>query len=231
MTQDIWADLMLGDCLSCMAELESGSVDAIVTDPPYGMGFQSNRSKKGPRHAKIASDENVDARWISEAFRILRDGGCLLSFCDWRTSCEWRYHIELAGFKLKSQVIWDRMHHGMGDLSGAFAPQHDVIWYATKGRRVFVNGRPKSVIAVKRPSPSDDNGHPTCKPVSLMEYLIKAVDDGHTRTILDPFLGSGSTGVAAINLGINVIGCEIDEKYMSIAEGRIRDAKQKIQRA
>lgn len=231
MTREVWADLMLGDCLSWMAEIESSSVDAIVTDPPYGMRFQSNRSKKGPRHAKIVSDEAVDARWVSEAFRVLRDGGCLLSFCDWRTSCEWRYHIELAGFSVKSQIIWDRRHHGMGDLTGTFAPQHDVIWYATKGRRTFVNGRPKSLMYAKRPAPSEDNGHPTCKPVSLMEDLIRAVDDGRTHTILDPFLGSGSTGVAAMNLKLNLIGCEIDENYMGIAERRIRDAKQKIQRA
>lgn len=230
MSSEVWADLMLGDCLNCMHELEDGSVDAVVTDPPYGMGFQSNWSKKGPRHDKIASDDSIDARWVSGAFRVLREGGCLLSFCDWRTSCDWRRHIEEAGFSVKSQVIWNRMHHGMGDLTGAFAPQHDVIWYATKGRRLFVNGRPKSIISSKRPSPSEDNGHPTCKPVGLMEDLIRAVDDGNTRTILDPFLGSGSTGVAAINLGMNLIGCEIDEKYMDIAEERIRGAKQKIQR-
>lgn len=228
---DVWADLMLGDCLECMAEIESGSVDLVLTDPPYGMGFQSNRSKKGPRHAKIASDDAVDARWLNEAFRVLRDGGGLVSFCDWRTSCEWRAHIESEGFVLKSQVIWDRMHHGMGDLSGAFAPQHDVIWYATKGRRTFVSGRPKSIIAAKRPSPSEDNGHPTCKPVALMEELIRAVDDGQTKVVLDPFLGSGSTGVAAMRLGVNLIGCEIDEGYMSIAEERIRNAKQEAQRA
>lgn len=228
---DVWADLMLGDCLECMAEIESGSVDMVLTDPPYGMGFQSNRSKKGPRHAKIASDDAVDARWIREAFRVLRNGGGLICFCDWRTSCEWRAHIEREGFALKSQVIWDRLHHGMGDLSGAFAPQHDVIWYATKGRRTFVNGRPKSIIAAKRPSPSEDNGHPTCKPVELMAELIRAVDDGHTRVILDPFLGSGSTGVAAMRAGVNLIGCEIDAGYMSIAEERIRNAKQEAQRA
>lgn len=225
-----WFDLMEGDCYALFAEIDDASIDAIVTDPPYGMDFQSNWSKSGPRHAAIVGDASVDGAWVSEAYRVLRDGGALISFCDWRTSCDWRRHIENAGFQVKSQVIWDRMHHGMGDLKGAFAPQHDVIWYATKGRRVFVNGRPKSVIRVQRPSPGDDNGHPTCKPVDLMAQLIKAIDDGKTSTIMDPFIGSGSTGVAAMQLGLNFIGSEIVSDYLDTAEERIANAKQEAQR-
>jgi len=113
----------------------------------------------------------------------------------------------------------------MGDLKGAFAPMHDVIWYASKGRRVFSNGRPKSVIEAKRPSPSEDNGHPTCKPVPLMEALINSICDGSDGVILDPFMGSGSTGVAAKNLNRSFIGIELDEAYFNIAKGRIDAVK------
>lgn len=218
-------DLRQGDCLGVMAALQTGSVNAVITDPPYGMGFQSNRSKSGPRHAKIAADDRVDARWLAEAYRVLTPhGGGLLMFCDWNTSHLWRGHIESAGFTLKSQVIWDRMHHGMGDLRGGFAPMHDVIWYATKGRRTFVNGRPKSVLRHKRPSPSEDNGHPTCKPVELMVELTRAIDDGRGGAVLDPFMGSGSTGVACANLGRRFIGIELDAGYFGTARKRIGDA-------
>jgi len=217
--------LHLGDCLEVMQGIPDGSVDMVMTDPPYGMNFQSNRSKGGPRHKKIEGDSVVDPRWLSDAFRLLKSGGGLISFCDWNTSHKWREEIECEGFIVKSQVIWDRMHHGMGDLKGAFAPQHDIIWYATKGRRIFVNGRPLSVMRHKRPSPADDHGHPTCKPVALMEELIKATDDGSGGLILDPFLGSGTTGVAAANTGRKFIGIERDPDYFTVASARIRKAQ------
>ena len=207
------------DCKLVLGEL--CSVDAIVTDPPYGMAFQSNHNKTRPKHKKIVGDNVFDPSWLEPAYNSLRSGGALISFCDWGTSHLWVEAIRQAGFIVKSQVIWNRLHHGMGDLKGAFAPMHDVIWYATKGRREFVGGRPKSVIEVKRPGPTQDCGHPTRKPVELMRQLIRAIDDGKTATIVDPFMGSGSTGEAAVQLGYNFIGCEIDREYFDTANARI----------
>jgi len=215
--------LLQGDCLELLDTIEDGSVDMVVTDPPYGMDFQSNRSKNGPRHKKILGDSGVNTAWITKSYHKLREGGGILTFCDWNTSHIWRENLESAGFQIKSQVIWNRLHHGMGDLFGAFAPMHDIIWYATKGRRKFVNGRPKSVVEYKRPSPSEDNGHPTCKPVKLMSDLITATDDGVTKIILDPFMGSGSTGVACNSLGKSFIGIELDQNYFNIAKKRIEN--------
>lgn len=215
--------LLNGDCIEMMRELPSGSVDVVLTDPPYGMSFQSNRSKNGPTHSRLVGDDTIDPRWLRAAFRVVKNGGCLISFSDWRGSCLWRHHIEDAGFQVKSQVIWNRLHHGMGDLRGAFAPMHDVIWYASKGRRTFANGRPKSVVEFKRPSPSQAHGHPTCKPVALMQYLLNATDDGSVGTVLDPFMGTGSTGVAAKRLGRPFVGMEIDANFFETAKARIGD--------
>ena len=64
-------NLLHGDCLEQMASIESGSVDLILTDPPYGMDFQSNRSKKGPRHKKIMGDEAINNSWIPGAYRLM----------------------------------------------------------------------------------------------------------------------------------------------------------------
>lgn len=214
--------LMQGDCIERMKEIPDGSVDMVLTDPPYGMGFQSNYAKSGPRHKKLVGDEVVNSDWINQVIRLMKPDGGFAMFCDWKTSCEWRHLIEKSGLKLVSQVIWDREHHGMGDLRGAYAPMHDVIWYATKGRRVFTNGRPKSVLRHKRPSPSEDNGHPTCKPLSLMEELVTIHGEG---TYLDPFMGSGTTGVAAVKLGCGFIGIEIDSEYFAIAKKRIDGAR------
>ena len=213
--------LINGDCLEVVPTLPPGSVDMVITDPPYGMGFQSNWSKSGERHKKIIGDDSVDPRWIKPCVDLLAPDGGLIMFCDWKTSCEWRYHLEEAGLKVVSQVIWDREHHGMGDLTGAFAPMHDVIWYATKGRRTWGNGRPKSVLRHKRPSPSDDNGHPTCKPVGLMVDLCRCTGGG---LVLDPFMGSGSTGKAAMYEGFEFVGIELTDEYLPIAKARIEFA-------
>lgn len=217
-------DLILGDSNIFMSNMIENSIDCIITDPPYGMNFQSNWSKQGPRYDVLKGDINVNDDWLKESYRILKTGGGILTFCDWKTSNEWKEGLEKAGFKIKSQVIWNRLHHGMGDLKGAFAPMHDIIWYAVKGRRIFANGRPKSVIECKRPSPSEDFGHPTCKPVGLMEKLIMSIDDGSNGVVLDPFMGSGSTGVACKKVGRSFIGIEIDENFYSIAKSRISEA-------
>lgn len=196
-------------------KIPDGKVDLILTDPPYGMNYQSNWSKNGPRHEKIKSDNVLDLEWLKDAYRVLsNDHGGIVLFCNWGTSREWQDELEKVGFKIKSQVIWDRQHHGMGDLKGSFAPQHDIIWYAVKkkARRIFMNGRPKSILSYKRPSPSQDNGHPTCKPVELMKELFVSVQCKDVETVFDPFMGSGSTGVAIKKLGQKFIGCEIEKK-------------------
>ena len=218
-------DIEQGDSASLLSTVPDNSVSVVATDPPYGMGFQSNRAKGGPRHKKIENDDKVHADWLVDAYRVLEEDGALITFCDWRTSPQWHLAIEKAGFDIKSQIVWDRGVHGMGDLKGAFAPQHDIIYYATKGRRTFKGKRPKSVIRVMRPSTAKDHGHPTCKPVELMRELIGAVAD--EGTVLDPFMGSGSTGVACVELGLFFIGFELDEVYFETAKERIEDAVKK----
>jgi len=215
--------LYFGDCLNFIESLEDNQIDTTLTDPPYGMSFQSNRSKSGPIHGKIAGDDKVNPDFLYPLLHKTKPGGCLLIFSDWKNSCEWAYHINNAGWQLKSQVIWDRLHHGMGDLKGAFAPQHDIIYYATKGRRIFTNGRPRSIKRHQRPNPSQNNGHPTCKPVALLEELLLDTCDGTMGTVFDPFMGSGSTGVAAKKLGRNFIGCEVVAEYFDTAERRVNE--------
>lgn len=220
-------ELINGDCMAEMQKFKDGSIDMVVTDPPYGMNFVSNHGKNGPRHKSIANDDIVKDDWLDEAYRLLKEGGGLITFCNWNTSHMWRDSIEKRGFKIRSQVVWNRMHHGMGDLNGSFAPMHDIIWYATKGRRIFANTRPKSVLSHKRPSPTEDNGHPTCKPVPLMKELIHGIGDGSDGIVLDPFMGSGSTGVAAKNLNLPFIGIELEKNYFEIAKRRVEEAATK----
>lgn len=213
-----------GDCLAVLPTIHSGSVDAVVTDPPYGMNYQSAwRTDSSARKPKIANDQRPFIWWLHEAFRVTRDGGALVCFCEWRHQEVFRTAIATAGFTLKSQVIWDREWHGMGDLKASFAPQHDVIWFAVKGAFAFPGKRPRSVVRCQRIA-AEELVHPTEKPVELMRKLVAAVTP-EGGVVLDPFAGSGSTGSASVLENRRFIGIERDAKYAEIARQRIAAAE------
>jgi DNA modification methylase len=218
------ATLIQGDCLEVMHSLSDGSVNAVITDPPYGISYQSAwRTDKKQYHPRITNDGQPFIWWLYDSFRVLKDGGALFCFCHWRTQEAFRLAIGWAGFKVCQHVIWDRDWHGMGDLQTSFAPQHDVIWQASKGRCEIRGIRPRSVLRLHRLNGSTLL-HPTQKPVSLMTPLIESITDlGHT--VLDPFMGSGSTGVACLKTGRRFIGIEIDSSYCNIAKERLARAE------
>jgi site-specific DNA-methyltransferase (adenine-specific) len=195
------------------------SIDAFLTDPPYGISFQSAWSRdKTTWHKTLQNDDRPAIGWLAEAFRVLKDGGCIVVFNRWDVQEEFRQSIEDAGFKVKAQIVWDRGVHGMGDLTGNFAPRHDVAWFAVKGRFKLPGKRPVSVIQCQRPM--GKNRHPTEKPVDLMKYLLEHLVpiDG---ICMDPFMGTGSTGVAALSLRRRFVGVEINKAYFSLARERM----------
>lgn len=211
--------LIHNDCREAIPDLPRESVDAVITDPPYGIDYASAWRKREERFDTIDGDGSPAVSWLDDAYSVVSPGGCVLVFCRWDVQEAFRKAIDSSGFEVRSQVIWDRGVHGLGDLNGQFAPRHDVIWFATKGTFSFPNGRPVSVIKHKRVAPSD-LVHPTQKPVGLMEKLISYVVGG--GTILDPFMGSGSTGVAACRRGEDFVGIEMNDDYFELAEERIR---------
>lgn len=107
----------------------------------------------------------------------------------------------------------------MGDLKSSFAPMHDTIWFATKGKFQFPGKRPKSVIRSQRVA-GDKLTHPNEKPVDLMEQLISAITSPG-GIVLDPFAGSGTALVAAKKLGFQYVGIEREKEYCEIAEKRL----------
>jgi site-specific DNA-methyltransferase (adenine-specific) len=197
----------------------TANVAAIITDPPYGADYQSAWRTEADRLPKIANDARPYIWWLNDAFTILEPPGTLLCFCDWRRQEIFKTAIECAGFNLKSQVIWDRGVHGMGDLNGSFAPQHDIVWFGTKGDFKFTAERPRSVIVAQRLA-GEELVHPNQKPIHAMEQLVEAVST-EGQTILDPFMGSGTTLIAAKNCRRKAIGIEIEEKYCEIAARRL----------
>lgn len=200
------ATLLLGDCLSILPHL--GPVDAVVTDPPYGIAFATNRGFSSWNQREIANDESAAAR---DAVLALVPKTSALVFGSWKVAKPQGTHTVL---------IWDKGDAaGMGNLTIPWKPNHEEIYVIGSG---FAGHRGSAVLRHNNITwESAGRAHPNCKPVSLMVDLIQKVSG---CTILDPFCGSGSTGVACAKLGRKFIGIEIDEGYFGIACRRIEAA-------
>lgn len=223
MTYDIKPGAVIhGDCLTVLRQMQAGSVDMVITDPPYGVDYQSTRAAKENRREKISNDKSPFIWWIYDAFRVLKEGGGALCFSRWDVQQIFMDALRLAGFTVKSVLVWDRMHHGMGDLKGSFTPRYDTCIFATKGRYILPNGRPDDVIQCQRLN-SAELVHPNEKPIALMRELIEATTTPGA-VILDPFAGSGSTLAAAALTGRQYIGIEISAEYHAIAQRRALEA-------
>lgn len=200
-----------GESLDILRSVKSSTIDVILADPPYGISYRTRTGKR------ILNDERPFIWWLYDAYRILKTTGTFFCFCRWDVANDFRWAIDLAGFKVRSQVIWDSRVHGMGDTKAAFAPRHDTIWFATKGRFEFRSGRPPSVIEAQR---LIQPMHPTEKPVPLLVELLRAVAPPN-GLVLDPFMGSGSTGEACHRLGLRFIGIEKDRSFFARAARRL----------
>ena len=215
--------LYLGDCLQIMPEL--AGVDAVVTDPPYGIGYQSAWRTDSERFAHIAGDASVSLGWVAVSRRCVGQRGCVFVFCRWDVAEAFRVALA-AEWDLRSQVIWDRGIHGLGDLRAQYGPRHDTCWFATAGDWEFPGKRPTSVYAIDRLA-ATDLVHPAQKPSGLMARIVLDLTCSGD-TVLDPFMGSGTTGVACVQTGRKFIGVEIDPGYFEIAKKRISEAQLQI---
>lgn len=207
-------ELICGDCPKVLQSLPSGSIDAVVTDPPYGMAFVSSRTKQRRR---IAGDSDASLR---DAALALCPSVPMAVFGTWKAP---------RPIGTRQVLIWDKtdgVGPGMGDLRKAFGSSHEEIyligdWPKAGPRQGSVlrtscaMGSPYGLIA--------QTGHPTPKPVDLIVRILNACAPG---TVLDPFMGSGSIGVACVQTGRSFIGIEIDPTYFAIAQRRIAEAQQ-----
>lgn len=204
MKSDPKLELYNADCLDILRQMPAEMVDLILTDPPYGIAYQNRAGKT------VLNDERPFIWWLYDAYRVTRDPGALVCFCRWDVQEVFRQAISWAGWRVRSQVIWDKGVHGMGDTAAQFAPMHEVAWFATKGRYRFPGKRPKSVLSVRRIL--SGQVHPTQKPVELMGALIDAVAPPGA-VVCDPFMGSGPVWVACRERGLHFIGIEEDEEW------------------
>lgn len=201
-----------GDCREILPHLPK--VDLVLTDPPYGITYQSNAGV-GAGTVPITNDgTRVSLRLYRAVIPLLRGAPTL-----WCTRWDaWPDVWELfaSAMKVNGLLVWDKGQPGMGDLNH-WGPSYELI--ASCGPVRTRGSRDCSVLRYNT-VPSCNRNHPTEKPVDLFKYLLqKTTDDG--MVIVDPFMGSGTTLVAAKQLGRRAIGIELEEKYCEIAVQRL----------
>lgn len=216
-------EVLHGDCLELMREIPDGSVDLIVTDPPYLMNYRSNRRVKSDKFRHIENDvdsHELISNYNKECHRILKENTAIYMFCSWHHIDFFKTEFEKY-FKLKNLIVWNKNNHGSGDLKGAYAPKHEFILFGHKGRTLFREKRVPDVMDFAK-IPSKHLAHPTEKPTELLDVFIRNSSDVGD-VVFDGFAGTGSTGISAMQNGRKFIGCEIDGEYARIANERLAE--------
>jgi len=228
-------ELYLGDALAILPRLR-GPVDAVIADPPYSSGAATPAGRAQPPSKKYVRKkwpdflgDQMDGRswvywcalWTGLCREITREGGYLLVFCDWRRAAYAQDAIQMGRWVRRGMVVWDKTQAARPQR-GAFRHQCEYVQWATKGaidRRPGLGPWPGCyTFPVKRA----DKHHMTGKPTPLLERLVEVAPKN--GLVLDPFMGSGTTGVAAIRRGRRFIGIELDPYYFEVAKSRIEEA-------
>jgi DNA modification methylase len=226
-----------GDALDVLRSLEPRSVSAIVTDPPYCSGGSTETTRRQATSQGIASERTREEgfKWFAgdnmttpglvwllravafEAERLLVPGGSLLVFCDWRMWSNLAPALESGGLRLQNMVVWDKGSAGMGT---GFKPTHELAMHLCNGPGKFHAFTGTNVLRFGRVSATTKD-HPTQKPTDLLQSMLRVVSpaDG---LVVDPFCGSGSTGVACVREGRRFLGVERDPDYCEVARKRLR---------
>ena len=196
--------LYCGDCLEILPTFEVGSVDAVVTDPPYGMNYKPLRGSDGSKRFRggiIGDDSPFDpSPWL--AFPR-----CILWGANWYAS-----RLPDSG----GWLVWDKTPK---HIKRGFIYSHAELAWTTVINRIQKFAMQWGGEA----HGGEGHYHPTQKPVALIEWCLSFIPEG--STVLDPFMGSGTTGVACVQTGRNFIGIEIDPGYFEIAKRRIEEAQ------
>lgn len=235
--EDYLNKIICGDTLQIMKQIPDGSVDLIVTSPPYNLKNSTGNGMKDGRCGKWANaalqngyshhndcmphDEYV--KWqrncLEEMVRLIPDNGAVFYNHKWRVQdglLQDRQDI-VSSFPVRQIIIWKRKG-GLNFNAGYFLPTYEVIYLIAK---------PKFKLAPKANAYGDvweftqemRNDHPAAFPVSLIDRIVSSTN---AKIVLDPFMGSGTTAISAINFNRNYVGIDISPEYCKMAEERIK---------
>ena len=227
-------DLRQGDCLELMDILikQGVRVDVIITSPPYNIGKMHSNSTQHGSYAGNDMPEEEYQKWqidfLEKCFEILQPGGSLFYNHKIRIKDGCGIHpfcwISKTDFTFKQEITWDMGKSANSDKI-RFFPYSERIYWLTKSPKTKLHNA-KSLSDVWRCVPTHkrkDVGHIAVMPIEICDNILQAFPD--EVLVLDPFMGSGSTGIACINTNRNFIGMELDENYFNIAKNRIEQAQ------
>ena len=223
-----------GDCREGMAAMPAESVDLLWTDPPYGHGNHSNdwnarlNDFRGLEQQPIANDGADEMRavldaMLTEAARVLkRDCCCCCCCCGGggpRPTFAWvAQRMDSCGLTFFHSVIWDKVNPGLG---WRFRRQHEMVMVAHReGGKLRWADDKKAVPNIWRGSKPRDCEHPNEKPLAMVQHFV-GLQSLPGDVVLDPFCGSGTTLIAALETGRKAIGIEIDERWVEVARRRL----------
>jgi site-specific DNA-methyltransferase (adenine-specific)/modification methylase len=223
--------LHLGDCLEFMRTLPDKSVDAVITDPPYRTLLSGKSTIDKPLMHKLEKhDWNLpDKAWIIELERIMKVGATYYVFCGFEDVSFLKHDFRAAGLRTLNNLIWiksnpipsftKKVYRNSAEMA-VFGSKQTIKYFRERKQQDLLGVYYYPVVAGK-----ERTDHPTQKPIKIItEWILDTTREGDT--VLDPFMGSGTTGVACVQTGRNFIGCEIDEEYFEVARKRIAEAQQ-----
>jgi site-specific DNA-methyltransferase (adenine-specific) len=207
--------------LEYVKTIPNNSIDCLIADPPYGVDFQFNKYDN-QLSRKIENDTQEAFDLLNELLLNSKDkmkpNAHIYIFCSWKVYPEFKSIIERY-FNIKNLIIWNKKLMGMGDLKYNYADMYEMIIFAG-GQREFIK-RPANIIECRF---DEERLHNTQKPVKLLcELITNSTSEGDM--IFDPFLGSGSTAVAAQQSKRNFCGCEIDKQNYQITLKRLHNER------
>jgi DNA modification methylase len=215
--------LLCGDSTDSdqVAKLMNGNkAELLLTDPPYSSGGSQESGKTtgsiGARGGHTIKNDNLSTRGyrllMQDVLALCSDVHSVFIFCDWKMWIETFDISERSGFRVRNMIVWDKMQMGMGM---PFRNQHELCLFASKIAGKIGDGATPNVLQHKRDREAE---HKTPKPIELLSDLLKQIE---SINVFDPFLGGGSTMVAAHQLKRKCYGMELDPKYCDVIVRRM----------
>lgn len=220
--------VILQDCIAGMRAMPDESIDLVVSDPPYLIGYRSHHRKNKAHDfcSEIQNDSNPNliADYLKECYRILKQDSACYVFCSSKTLDFFKNAAQDAHFTLKNTMIWLKNHWTAGDLTAQFGQQYEPFLLLNKGRAI-INGKRLSDVWQFDRVFGPKQLHQNQKPVPLIAQCIEK----HSQPgdiVFDGFMGSGTTAVAARQTGRRFIGYEIEPKYFDVITDRLKEGAQ-----
>ena len=233
-------ELKLGDCNKILKKVKAKSIDMIFADPPYNLSGKTYLTVKSGRPVPgnkgdwdmIDDYEKFTAEWMAECIRVLKDNGTIWISGTLHSHPTVGVMLKKLGMWIVNDIVWFKPNATPLLQTTRLAPSIELIWLAAKSKKYYfdyplakeINGGKQMRNMWQIPAQRHKTKHPTEKPEILLERII-AIGSKKGDRILDPFMGSGTTGVIAKALGRKFLGIETDKKYFADAQERINNTK------